>query len=112
ATVFHYLFLFSDTLSTSTAFYTPAIPVEEVRVAANKVGAYDFIMRLPGGFDYQVQQRGATLSEGQAQLISFIRALVHDPAISILDEATSSIDTESELLIQSAFEKLMIGRTA
>ena len=69
-------------------------------------------MRLPGGFDYQVQERGATLSAGQAQLVSFIRALVHDPRILILDEATSSIDTETELLIQSAIDNLMEGRTS
>src|SRR5690606_28487736 len=92
--------------------YNPAITAEEVMEAAKKVGAYDFIMRLPGGFDYQVQERGATLSAGQAQLISFIRALVHDPAILILDEATSSIDTETELLIQDTNEKMRICRTA
>lgn len=112
ATVLQDVFLFSDTIFNNIALYNPAITAEEVMEAAKKVGAYDFIMRLPGGFDYQVQERGATLSAGQAQLISFIRALVHDPAILILDEATSSIDTETELLIQSAIEKMMIGRTA
>ncbi|KKX52398.1 hypothetical protein L950_0200440 [Sphingobacterium sp. IITKGP-BTPF85] len=69
-------------------------------------------MRLPGGYDYQVQERGATLSSGQAQLISFIRALVHDPRILVLDEATSSVDTETEELIQHAIDNLMVGRTA
>lgn len=112
ATVLQDVFLFSDTIFNNIALYNPAITAEEVMEAAKKVGAYDFIMRLPGGFDYQVQERGATLSAGQAQLISFIRALVHDPAILILDEATSSIDTETELLIQSAIEKMMVGRTA
>lgn len=112
ATVLQDVFLFSDTIFNNITLYNPAITQEEVVEAAKKVGAYDFIMRLPGGFDYQVQERGATLSAGQAQLISFIRALVHDPAILILDEATSSIDTETELLIQSAIEKMMIGRTA
>ena len=112
ATVLQDVFLFSDTIFNNITLYNPAITAQEVREAAKKVGAYDFIMRLPGGFDYQVQERGATLSAGQAQLISFIRALVHDPAILILDEATSSIDTETELLIQSAIEKMMIGRTA
>jgi ATP-binding cassette subfamily B protein len=76
------------------------------------VGAYEFIQRLPNGLNHQVQERGATLSAGQAQLISFIRALVHDPTILILDEATSSIDTETEQLIQTAINNLMEGRTA
>src|SRR5690606_15084443 len=67
---------------------------------------------MPGGYDYVVQERGATLSSGQAQLISFIRALVHDPKILVLDEATASVDTETELLIQQAIEKLMKGRTS
>lgn len=112
ATVLQDVFLFSDTIFNNITLYNPDITEEEVIEAAKKVGAYDFIMRLPGGFDYQVQERGATLSSGQAQLISFIRALVHDPAILILDEATSSIDTETELLIQTAIENMMVGRTA
>lgn len=112
ATVLQDVFLFSDTILNNITLYNPDITKEEVIEAAKKVGAYDFIMRLPGGFDYQVQERGATLSSGQAQLISFIRALVHDPAILILDEATSSIDTETELLIQTAIENMMVGRTA
>lgn len=112
ATVLQDVFLFSDSILNNITLYNPAITKAEVVEAAKKVGAYDFIMRLPGGFDYQVQERGVTLSSGQAQLISFIRALVHDPAILILDEATSSIDTETELLIQSAIEKMMVGRTA
>jgi ATP-binding cassette subfamily B protein len=76
------------------------------------VGAHEFINRLPGNYQYQVQERGATLSVGQAQLISFIRALVHQPKILVLDEATSSVDTETEELIQIAIEKLMTGRTS
>jgi len=112
ATVLQDVFLFSDTVFNNITLYNPAITEKEVIEAAKKVGAYDFIMRLPGGFDYQVQERGATLSSGQAQLISFIRALVHDPAILILDEATSSIDTETELLIQTAINNMMVGRTA
>lgn len=86
--------------------------MEEVVDAAKKVGAHDFIERLPGGYQYNVMERGATLSAGQAQLISFIRALVYDPAILVLDEATSSVDTETEMLIQRAIEKLMKGRTS
>jgi ATP-binding cassette subfamily B protein len=89
-----------------------AITSEEVIDAAKRVGAYEFIQRLPNGLNHQVQERGATLSAGQAQLISFIRALVHDPTILILDEATSSIDTETEQLIQTAINNLMEGRTA
>jgi len=106
------VFLFSDSILNNITLHDPAIPFEAVVEASKKVGAYDFIMRLPGGFGYQVQERGATLSAGQAQLISFIRALVHDPAILILDEATSSIDTETEQLIQRAIDSLMAGRTA
>lgn len=112
ATVLQDVFLFADSIFNNITLYNPDISKEEVIEAAKKVGAYEFIMRLPGNFEYQVQERGATLSSGQAQLISFIRALVHDPAILILDEATSSIDTETELLIQTAIENMMVGRTA
>ncbi len=73
---------------------------------------HEFIMQLPGGYDYQVMERGSTLSLGQRQLISFVRALLYNPAILILDEATSSIDTESEALIQHAIDKLIADRTA
>src|SRR3546814_287470 len=90
----------------------PSISREQIVDAAKQVGAHEFIMRLPGGYDYKVQERGATLSSGQAQLISFIRALVHNPKILVLDEATSSVDTESEELIQAATDKLMAGRTS
>jgi ATP-binding cassette subfamily B protein len=85
---------------------------EEVIHAAKLVGAHDFITRLPGGYDYLVMERGATLSMGQRQLISFVRALVFNPSILILDEATSSIDSESEELIQNAIETLVKGRTS
>ncbi|KGE14769.1 xenobiotic-transporting ATPase [Sphingobacterium deserti] len=112
ATVLQDVFLFADSIFNNITLHNPAITREEVIHAAKKVGAYSFIMRLPGGFDYQVQERGATLSSGQAQLISFIRALVHNPTILILDEATSSIDTETEILIQTAIDNMMQGRTA
>lgn len=112
ATVLQDVFLFSDTVLNNINLNNPKIPFESIEDAAKKVGAYDFIMRLPGNFNYQVQERGSTLSAGQAQLISFIRALVHDPKILILDEATSSIDTETEELIQNAIENLMEGRTS
>ena len=76
------------------------------------IGLHDFICSLPGGYDYDVRERGLTLSLGQRQLLSFIRALLYNPSILILDEATSSIDSESEQLIQQAIEKLVQGRTS
>ncbi|MBE7176120.1 MAG: ABC transporter ATP-binding protein [Mucilaginibacter polytrichastri] len=112
ATVLQDVFLFSDTVYNNITLRNPDISREAVIAAAKEVGAHAFIERLPGGYDYSVMERGSTLSAGQAQLISFIRALVHDPKILVLDEATSSVDTESELLIQSAIDKLMQGRTA
>lgn len=106
------VFLFADSIFNNITLNNPAISLQEVIEASKKVGAYGFIMQLPGGFDFQVQERGATLSSGQAQLISFIRALVHNPSILVLDEATSSIDTETELLIQQAIDKIMTDRTS
>lgn len=112
ATVIQDVFLFSDSIANNISLNNPAITREQIIAAAKDVGAHDFIERLPGGYDYNVMERGSTLSSGQAQLISFIRALVYDPAILVLDEATSSVDTETELLIQNAINKLMQGRTA
>ena len=112
ATVLQDVFLFSDTIFNNITLNNPAITMEEVVDAATKVGAHDFIERLPGGYQYNVMERGATLSAGQAQLISFIRALVYNPSILVLDEATSSVDTETEMLIQTAIDKLMKGRTS
>ncbi|AIM38941.1 antibiotic ABC transporter ATP-binding protein [Sphingobacterium sp. ML3W] len=112
ATVLQDVFLFSDSILHNIDLHDEQITRESIVAAAKQVGAHDFIMRLPGGYDYQVQERGATLSSGQAQLISFIRALVHDPRILVLDEATSSVDTETEELIQHAIDNLMVGRTA
>lgn len=112
ATVLQDVFLFSDSIYNNITLNNPDISRDEVIEAAKKVGAYDFIRSLPNGLDYQVQERGATLSSGQAQLISFIRALVHNPTILVLDEATSSIDTETEILIQKAIDKMMSGRTS
>lgn len=106
------VFLFSGSVHDNITLNNPDITREQVVAAATQVGAHDFIMRLPGGYDYKVMERGATLSMGQRQLISFIRALVYNPGILILDEATSSVDTESELLIQSAIEKMVKGRTS
>jgi ATP-binding cassette subfamily B multidrug efflux pump len=112
ATVLQDVFLFSDTILNNITLNNPEITIEEVVEAAKKVGAHDFIERLPAGYHYNVMERGATLSAGQAQLISFIRALVYRPAILVLDEATSSVDTETEILIQNAIGKLMQGRTS
>ncbi|MDM1049555.1 ABC transporter ATP-binding protein [Sphingobacterium hotanense] len=112
ATVLQDVFLFSDTVLNNIRLNNPNISMESIVDASKKVGAYNFIMRLPGNLEYQVQERGSTLSAGQAQLISFIRALVHDPKILILDEATSSIDTETELMIQHAIDNMMDGRTS
>ncbi|WP_224746594.1 ABC transporter ATP-binding protein [Mucilaginibacter rigui] len=112
ATVIQDVFLFTDTIGNNISLNNEDITREEIIAAAKDVGAHEFIERLPGGYDYNVMERGATLSAGQAQLISFIRALVYNPAILVLDEATSSVDTETELLIQNAINKLMQGRTA
>ncbi len=112
ATVLQDVFLFSDSIANNINLNNQAITREQLITAAKEVGAHDFIERLPGGFDYDVMERGATLSAGQAQLISFIRALVYDPAILVLDEATSSVDTETEVLIQNAINKLMQSRTS
>jgi ATP-binding cassette, subfamily B, multidrug efflux pump len=106
------VFLFSGSIMDNVTLRNPDIPKEEVVRAAKMIGMHDFIMRLPGGYDYNVMERGGTLSMGQRQLLSFIRALLYNPAILILDEATSSVDTESELLIQGAIDKLITGRTS
>lgn len=112
ATVLQDVFLFSDTIFNNITLNNPEISFDEVVEAAKKVGAHNFIERLPGNYHYNVMERGATLSAGQAQLISFIRALVYKPAILVLDEATSSVDTETEMLIQHAIDKLMQDRTS
>jgi ATP-binding cassette subfamily B multidrug efflux pump len=112
AVVLQDVFLFSDTIFNNITLNDPAVSIEEVKKAAIAVGAHDFIMRLPGGYDFNVMERGAMLSVGQRQLISFIRAYVFNPKILILDEATSSIDSESEELIQHATTKLTSNRTS
>ncbi|AFL82901.1 ABC-type multidrug transport system, ATPase and permease component [Belliella baltica DSM 15883] len=106
------VFLFSDTIYYNITLGNPDISREQVMHAAKLVGAKKFIERLPGGLDYNVMERGATLSVGQRQLISFVRAMVYNPEIIILDEATSSVDTETEELIQKAIDKMMTGRTS
>ncbi len=106
------VFLFSGSVMENITLRNPSIPREKVIEAAKLIDMHDFIMRLPGGYDYNVMERGATLSMGQRQLLSFIRALLYNPRILILDEATSSVDTESEQLIQHAIDTLIKDRTA
>ena len=112
ATILQDVFLFSDTIHENITLKNKAISRAQVIAAAKEVGAHDFIMQLPGNYDYNVMERGATISVGQGQLLSFIRAMVYNPKILVLDEATSSVDTETELLIQTAIKKLMLGRTS
>ncbi len=106
------VFLFSGSVADNITLRNKDIPMEKVIAAARLIGMHDFIMQLPQGYDYNVMERGSSLSLGQRQLLSFIRALLYDPSILILDEATSSVDTESELLIQEAIDKLIAGRTS
>ncbi|HNK28761.1 MAG TPA: ABC transporter ATP-binding protein [Ferruginibacter sp.] len=112
AVVLQDVFLFSGTVADNVTLRNPAIRKEDVISAARLIGIHDFIMQLPGNYEYNVMERGATLSLGQRQLLSFVRALLYDPAILILDEATSSVDTESEALIQQAIDKLIANRTS
>ena len=112
AVVLQDVFLFSGSVKDNVTLRNPAIKNEDVVQAAKMIGLHDFIMQLPGNYDYNVMERGATLSLGQRQLLSFVRALLYNPAILILDEATSSVDTESEALIQHAIEKLIANRTS
>ena len=112
AMVLQDVFLFTGSVYDNISLRDPAITREQVEEAARLIGAHEFIMKLPGGYDYDVQERGATLSMGQRQLISFVRALVFDPDILILDEATSSVDPETESVIQHAIEKLIDRRTS
>jgi len=106
------VFLFSGSVMDNITLRNPEITREKVIEAAQLIDMHDFIMQLPGGYDYNVMERGATLSLGQRQLLSFIRAMLYNPSILILDEATSSVDTESEMLIQQAIDKLIKGRTS
>ena len=106
------VFLFSGSVIDNITLRNPAIAKEKVIEAARLIGVHDFIMQLPDNYDFNVMERGATLSLGQRQLLSFIRALLYNPSILILDEATSSVDTESEMLIQKAIDKLISGRTS
>jgi ATP-binding cassette subfamily B protein len=106
------VFLFSDTIRNNITLGNTDVTDEMILHAADLVGARKFIDRLPGGLDYNVMERGATISVGQRQLLSFIRAMVYDPKILVLDEATSSVDSETEEMIQNAIEKMMTNRTS
>lgn len=112
AIVLQDVFLFADTIHNNITLNNPAISREEVIEAAKKIGVHKFIKTLPNGYDYDVKERGVMLSSGQRQLIAFLRAYVSNPSILILDEATSSIDTYSEELIQKATERITKGRTS
>lgn len=112
AIVLQDVFLFSDSIFNNITLGDPSISLEQVISAAKEVGAHDFISALPNQYEHQIGERGGTLSTGQRQLLSFIRAYVYQPSLLILDEATSSVDSESEFLIQQATEKLTKGRTS
>lgn len=112
AIVLQDVFLFSGTILSNITLNDPDISREEVIIASKAVGAHDFISRLPQGYDYEVGERGGVLSVGQRQMLAFIRAYVYNPHILILDEATSSVDNETETLIQHATAKLTKGRTS
>jgi len=105
-------FLFSGTLESNIRLGTPGISPDEVERSIDKIGLADFVNSLPEGVATPVNERGSTLSVGQRQLINFARALAHNPRFLILDEATSSVDTKTEILIREALDKLLSGRTA
>ena len=112
AVVLQDVFLFDDSIYGNISLGNKDITKEQVVEAAKLIGVHEFISSLPGGYDYRVRERGAMLSVGQRQLLAFLRAYVYNPKVLILDEATSSIDTESEILIQKAISKLTKGRTS
>jgi subfamily B ATP-binding cassette protein MsbA len=112
AVVLQNVFLFADTILANINLSNPDISEEDVINAAKQIGIHDFINTLPNAYHYNVKERGAMLSSGQRQLISFLRAYMSNPSILILDEATSSVDTYSELLIQEATDKITKGRTS
>jgi ATP-binding cassette subfamily B protein len=106
------VFLFSNSIRYNITLGNPYVTDKMILHTAESVGALEFIEKLPGGLDYNVMERGATLSVGQRQLLSFIRAMVYNPKILVLDEATSSVDSETEEMIQKAIEKMMVNRTS
>ena len=112
AVVLQDVFLFADTIVSNITLNNPEITEAQVIQAAKDIGIHDFIASLPGGYHYNVKERGVMLSSGQRQLISFLRAYVTNPSILVLDEATSSVDSYSEHLIQIATDKITNGRTS
>ena len=112
AVVLQNVFLFADTILNNITLNSPRVSEEDVITAAKKIGIHDFINTLPNGYHYNVKERGIMLSSGQRQLISFLRAYVSNPSILVLDEATSSVDSYSEQLIQEATDKITEGRTS
>lgn len=112
AVVLQDVFLFADTILNNITLNNPNITEEQVNIAAKEIGIHDFILSLPNGYHYNVKERGVMLSSGQRQLISFLRAYVTNPSILILDEATSSVDSYSEQLIQNATDRITKGRTS
>ena len=112
AVVLQDVFLFADSLYNNITLFNPEISREQVIQAAKKIGVHDFIESLPDGYDYNVKERGVMLSSGQRQLIAFLRAYISDPNILVLDEATSSVDSYSEEIIQNAIDTLTKGKTS
>ncbi|PKA97169.1 ABC-type multidrug transport system fused ATPase/permease subunit [Flavobacteriaceae bacterium MAR_2009_75] len=112
AVVLQDVFLFADTIENNISLKNPSVTLEHIKEAAKEIGVDEFISSLPGGYQYNVKERGTMLSSGQRQLVAFLRAYVSDPSILVLDEATSSVDTYSEQLIQRATEKITEGRTS
>ena len=112
AVVLQDVFLFSGSIKSNLVLKNQEVSSSEIEKVAREIGAYDFIEKLPGGFDFNVKERGLSLSQGQRQLISFIRALTMKPEMIVLDEATSSIDSHTEEMIQNAIQLLLKNRTA
>ena len=112
AVVLQDVFLFADTIANNISLKDEAITISDIEAAAKQIGVHEFITSLPGGYQYNVKERGTMLSSGQRQLIAFLRAYVSNPSILVLDEATSSVDTYSEQLIQKATDKITEGRTS
>jgi ABC-type multidrug transport system fused ATPase/permease subunit len=112
AIVLQDVFLFADTIANNISLRDEKVTTEQIEAAAKQIGVHEFISSLPGGYQYNVKERGTMLSSGQRQLIAFLRAYVSNPSILILDEATSSVDTYSEQLIQQATDKITEGRTS
>lgn len=106
------VFLFADTIYNNITLYNPEVTRETVENAAREIGVHEFIASLPGGYDYNVKERGVMLSSGQRQLIAFLRVYISNPSVLVLDEATSSIDSHSEELIKNATHKITTGKTS